>query len=122
MENYKQVIGRQGEDEAVKHLLENGYLISDRNFKTRFGEIDIIAFDKNEIVFVEVKKRTGAAYGIAQSAVDFRKQRKLAKMAFYYIKTKHFYNRNFRFDVLAITDNNLELIKNAFIIDRGYFY
>ncbi|MBU0951254.1 MAG: YraN family protein [Elusimicrobia bacterium] len=122
MGNYKQIIGRQGEDEAALYLKENGYRIIERNFKTRFGEIDIIAFDKYDVVFIEVKKRADASYGLAQSAVDFRKQRKLAKMAFYYIKLKRFNDKNFRFDVLAITDNNVELIRNAFIVQRGFFY
>ncbi|OGS25220.1 MAG: YraN family protein [Elusimicrobia bacterium RIFOXYB2_FULL_48_7] len=119
---YKKEVGKQGEDEAARYLRENGYEITDRNFRTRFGEIDIVALENKDIVFVEVKKRNNSSFGTAQAAVDFRKQGKLVKMAFQYIKSKNCGGANFRFDVLAISNGNIELIKNAFSARRGSYY
>ena len=66
---YKQETGRSGEEIASKYLERQGYEILDRNFNCNQGEIDIIAKDKNEIVFIEVKTRTDISYGEASEAV-----------------------------------------------------
>lgn len=71
---YKQQRGKIGEDMATEYLNKKGYKILERNFECRQGEIDIIALDKDEIVFVEVKTRTSKKYGLAAEAVDENKK------------------------------------------------
>ena len=82
---FKKQIGKEGEDIAEKYLLANGYKIIDRNFYARQGEIDIIAKQKNEWVFIEVKTRTNDIYGKPIDAVDSIKQKHLIKTINYYI-------------------------------------
>ena len=70
---YTQKIGRFGEDEAVKYLKQKGYKILDRNFSCKRGEIDIVALDKEEIVFIEIKSRVSLKYGLPSEAVTKNK-------------------------------------------------
>ncbi len=69
-------MGRAGEKRAVVFLKKKGFKILKTNYKTVFGEIDIIAQDKDTIVFIEVKTRTSDNYGVPSEAVDKRKQEK----------------------------------------------
>ncbi|MBW2367999.1 MAG: YraN family protein [Deltaproteobacteria bacterium] len=112
--------GCHGETIAVKYLKQNGYKILTRNFRTKFGEIDIIALDNDTIAFIEVKTRRSNRYGDPKWAVTYRKKRKISQVALYYLKTTRQNNRKGRFDVVSITfQNNLpvvEIIKNAFEI------
>lgn len=97
------MIGKQGE-KAVKKLLENrGYRILETNFRTRFGEIDIIAERSDTLVFVEVKTRTGVSFGIPEEAVHPQKQERIRRVAVEYLSTmgSKFY-KEVRFDVAAI--------------------
>lgn len=105
--------GKEGEELAIKYLLNKGYRIVERNFRTPFGEIDIIAKDKEHIVVVEVKTRHSTTFGEPQLAVNSRKQEKLKKLALYYLsklKKEH----PLRFDVIVIKDREIEHIENAF--------
>jgi len=111
-------LGKSGEDLAEKYLNKIGYKIIEKNFKTKFGEIDIIAKDKKTIVFAEVKTRAGNAYGSPQSAVNFYKQKHLSLAAFTFIK-KNSLKSDYRFDIIAICDDKIEHIENAFI-PKGY--
>ncbi len=120
MKNFRQKIGKEGETKAIDFLKNNGYQILETNYKTKFGEIDIIAEENNEIVFIEVKTRTNNSFGVPQLAVNSRKQNKLTKTALHYIKIKNIYNKNFRFDVVAQINNHIELIKNAFYCNSKY--
>lgn len=113
-------LGKSGEDKAVKHLVKNGYKILDRNFRTKLGEIDIIAKDDEALVFIEVKTRSSMSFGVPQLSVDTRKQNKLIKLALSYIKQKNIKHKVIRFDVLALTDTSCELIKNAFSSSDKY--
>ena len=71
--------GKIGEDIAVRYLNEKGYQIIERNFECIQGEIDVIAKDKKELVFIEVKTRASALYGLPKEAVDKTKQKHLTK-------------------------------------------
>lgn len=99
----KKELGNFGEDLAVKYLIRNGYKIVGRKFRTKLGEIDVIAKDKskNEIVFIEVKTRTSDKYGQPEEAVGFFKQQKLVKAIYYYINTYNL-DEDFRVDVIGI--------------------
>ncbi len=116
-------IGKEGEDRAATFLAKQGYKILERNYSTRAGEIDLIALHKGEVVFVEVKTRTSDAYGAPELAVDPRKQRRMIKAALAYIKYKKLDQVPCRFDVVAITaatERGVEVIRNAFEMDRTY--
>ena len=83
--NAKQIEGRIGEDEATKYLQRLGYKIICNNFRCIQGEIDIIAQDDDELVFIEVKTRSTKLYGEARDAVDGRKQKHIYEAARYYL-------------------------------------
>lgn len=93
-------LGRQGEIVAKKYLEHQDYFIITRNFKCASGEIDIIAIDKNELVFVEVKTRCNQKYGEARDAVGQIKKKHIKKAARYYIYKYHLENKFIRFDVI----------------------
>lgn len=83
--NQKQIEGRIGEEVAADYLDKKGYALICRNFKCIQGEIDIIAKDNDEVVFVEVKTRTSIDYGEAREAVDKEKQKHIYRVAEYYL-------------------------------------
>ena len=99
---FKKEIGKEGEDIAEKYLKSNGYEIVDRNFYARQGEIDIIAKQKNEWVFIEVKTRTNDAFGKPIEAVDNTKQKHLIKAIKYYIYSNRIENECIRVDVIEV--------------------
>ena len=99
----KREIGKLGEDIACKYLLEKKYKILKRNYHSRFGEVDIIARDSNNLlVFFEVKTRTSGKYGQGFEAVDYYKQQKLVKTTYSYLSENKIKDDNFRIDVLSI--------------------
>jgi len=110
--------GRTGEDLAVCYLENQGYVIVERNFRKRIGEIDIIARDGECLVFVEVKTRRSNRYGSPFDAVDFRKQRQISKVALAFMTQHRCLEVAVRFDVVAVhlskQSSRIELIKNAF--------
>lgn len=94
--------GKIGEDLAVRYLQQRNYKIIERNFECRQGEIDIIAIDKNELVFIEVKTRTSIKYGKPAEAVNQIKQKHLIKAVKYYLYSRHLENEFIRIDVIEI--------------------
>jgi len=111
-------LGNEGEDLAVAHLRKHHYKIVDRNYRCKFGEIDIIALDKKVLVFIEVKTRTSRKFGSPQIGVTFRKQRQLSKVALSYLQKHRCFGREARFDVVAVemgaNQKQIEIIRNAF--------
>ncbi len=116
MENTNISKGQQGELAAADFLKAAGYTIIERNFKTRYGEIDIIADFKKCTVFVEVKTRTGERFGLPQEAVTYKKQEKIRKSALCYLQRKGNVDSVCRFDVIAVTlpEKRIEHIEDAF--------
>jgi putative endonuclease len=110
--------GKKGEDIACAYLKSRGYRIVERNYKCPLGELDIVAKDGDAIVFVEVKSRKSEEFGDPQLAVGLEKQKKVSRMSLTYLKEKHLYPCNARFDVVAIKmlpdGITIELIQNAF--------
>jgi putative endonuclease len=86
MSHQKQKFGQEGEALAARHLKKNGYRIIEKNYRTKLGEIDIIAKDKDTLVFVEVKSRRSWQFGNPKAAVTPRKQRKISMVALHYLK------------------------------------
>ena len=111
---YKKFLGRAGELKAVEYLKQKGYTILDTNYKTHVGEIDIIAEDSGTIVFVEVKTRSGDAYGLPCEAVDLKKQEKYFLLASQYLQKKGLTDKPCRFDVVEIENGQINHIENAF--------
>ena len=98
----KHEIGKIGEDLAVRYLESLGYIIIERNFSAKQGEIDVIAQDNEELVFIEVKTRTNNLYGKPIDAVNEVKQKHLISTTKYYLYTKHLENYFIRLDVIEV--------------------
>ncbi len=122
MQTQDQQFGADSESMAVTFLKENGYKIIERNYRTKIGEIDIIAKDGDTIVFIEVKARKSRAYN-PKEAVTSSKKRKISMVALYYLKSTRQVNTRARFDVVAIDSAKksgaVEIIKNAFELAYG---
>lgn len=116
--------GKQAESAAAKFLKVHGYKVIRRNYKTKFGEIDIVAEVKGVICFVEVKARHSKLFGEPQEAVSVAKQRQISKAAICYLKENNFLDRPARFDVVSLlyTEDlpRIELIENAFELSPGF--
>ena len=98
----KHETGKIGEEIAVIYLRQNGYQIIERNFECRQGEIDIIAKDKNEIVFIEVKTRSSVLYGLPKDAVDIKKKKHIYRTVEYYVYLNRLENDRIRIDVIEV--------------------
>ena len=109
----RHIIGKIGEELAVKYLKQIGYKIIERNFKCRLGEIDIIALEKNEIIFIEVKTRTSIKYGHPADAVNENKQKHLIKSVKYYLYLRSLENEYVRIDVIE-----MYLYKNKYKVNH----
>lgn len=111
---YKQEIGKRGEDIATEYLKKLKYEILERNFRTKRGELDIIARDteKDEIVIVEVKTRRTTEYGTPAEAVNRTKQRHIYSATCYYLYRKNWWNKSIRFDVIEVFLKNEKYLIN----------
>jgi putative endonuclease len=118
MRNRTQQFGEKGESIAAKQLAKEGYRILKRNYRTRLGEIDIIAEEEGVIAFIEVKARKSNRYGTPRHAVTPAKQKKISMVALAYLKETNQFGKKARFDVVTINPDNgnskVSLIKNAF--------
>ena len=94
-------LGKEGEDFAVSFCKKKGYRVLEKNYKTVFGEIDIVARDGDKIVFIEVKTRADDTFGYPFEAVNARKREKIKKVALCFMK-KFKQEVPARFDVLSI--------------------
>jgi putative endonuclease len=111
-------IGNSGERDAVSFLQRQGFAILDRNYTFNHGEVDVVAKDGDELVFVEVKLRQGSRFGSPESSVTPAKQELIRRTAEGYVQEKRLSNISCRFDVVAITvEKGMKKIvhyKNAF--------
>ena len=96
------LLGDRGERRAVRYLRKQGYRILARQYADRYGEIDIIALDGDQIVFVEVKTRRTADAGQPFEAVDDRKQQKIARCALAWLRQQRRLEQSCRFDVISL--------------------
>ncbi len=105
MSRRRQDLGRDGEELAAKHLLGKGYRILARRYRTRYGEIDLVAEHRDTLVFVEVKMRSGAGFGPPQEAVHPGKQARIARAAASFLQQRAMEQATgpvCRFDVVAV--------------------
>jgi putative endonuclease len=91
-----------GESLAIEYLTDKGYVILETNYRNRIGEVDIIAYDKDVLVFVEVKTRLGTNYGYAFESVDSRKQKKIANASLMYLQKNRMSDVQVRYDVIEV--------------------
>jgi len=113
---HKTDIGNRAELQACKFLISQDVKIIEQNFKALpYGEIDIIAINGDTLIFVEVKYRKSASFGTAQEMVSRAKQQKIINTANIFLdQNLQYQNYECRFDVVAINNDSLEWIKNAF--------
>ncbi len=118
--NYNLRKGLRFEEHAREYLLAQGLLLLQSNYRSRFGEIDLIMREQDTICFIEVKFRKSRAFGGAENSIPRSKQRKIIKTALFYLSAhKRLANHALRFDALLIQrqsdkSNHYNWIKNAF--------
>jgi putative endonuclease len=121
-------LGTKGEKLAGRFLRRNGYKILYRNFRGRTGgEIDLVCRDRDTLVFVEVKTRTGEDFGRPFDAVDRKKQQRISRGGLAWLRLLDDPDILFRFDVVEVIigkdeEPRLELIRNAFSLPEPYIY
>lgn len=103
MEKDKKIIGQEGENKAAVFLRELGYKIITTNFRTKLGEIDIIAKDNDELVIIEVKTRKTNYFGEPEEFVTGRKQQRIRRAALEYLSQNP--HSNWRIDIVSITNS-----------------
>lgn len=115
-------LGKFGEQEAADFLKCRGYAILEQNFKTKVGELDIIAREGDYVCFIEVRTKTTDWHGHPFESISMRKRHKLIQTALWYLQQKRLDDAKVRFDVVAIISEEkenprIELLKNAFEVE-----
>lgn len=114
----RHITGKTGEDVAIKYLMQKEYKIIERNFFCKQGELDIVAKDKKELIFIEVKTRKNKAYGRPIDAITSYKQKHIIKSIEYYLFKYKLENIPIRIDVIEVYEKGenkyfVNHIKNA---------
>lgn len=99
---YNKDFGKRGEDIANQYLINNDYHILSRNFRSKFGEIDIIAEKNGTIYFIEVKTRSNLNKGMPYEAIDYRKNHQLHKTALYFLLNNDYKKYKYSIGVISI--------------------
>lgn len=109
-------VGAEKEEAVCQYLQDMGVQIETRNFRCRQGEIDIIGYDGDYLVFFEVKYRSASSSkGKAIEAVGYAKQQKICRVSDYYRMLQNLpLDTQVRYDVVAVDGNHIEWIQNAF--------
>jgi len=116
--SFKRKRGSSGELSAYRYLRQHGYKIVARNYRKRFGEVDLIGWDGDTLAFIEVKSRTSQVRGRPEEAVHRTKQKQICRVAREYRSRNHLHDINYRFDIVSIEgmtgQEHVELLKGAF--------
>ncbi len=112
----KNGLGKRAEDYASELLISKGYKIIDRNFRSRFGEIDIVAMEGDTLVFAEVKARGNTRFGLPEEAVTPQKLRKIARTGEYFSLTHPTLPKKLRIEVVALNIDDGGTIFSKIII------
>jgi putative endonuclease len=123
MSERRKLLGARGEELAAAFLEKKRFKILVKNYRCRYGEVDIIARDPDKcLCFIEVKTRSSRSHGTPQEAVNLRKQAQIGKVALEFIQRYKLENKPARFDVAAVTllpaGHTVELIQNAFELNH----
>ena len=115
-------LGHTGEAVAAKYYIRQGYLLLNHNYRTRMGELDLILYKADTIVFAEVKTRTSAQRAAPAEAVDYYKQQRLIAAAGQYLQQSPYADANIRFDVVEVLPAGsgwqVHCIRDAFASER----
>jgi len=103
MPSETQKLGRKGESQARRYLIDKGWRPKDQNWHCRYGELDLIMWDGDELVFVEVKYRKNHDYGRPEEMVSFGKMKRMIKSAERYLFQKRLSHCFWRFDIVAVS-------------------
>ena len=110
--------GSSGELCAYRYLRQHGYKIVARNYRRRFGEVDVIGWDGDTLAFIEVKSRSSNVRGRPEEAVHRNKQKQICRVAREYRSRNHLHDINYRFDIVSIEgmtgQEHVDLLKGAF--------
>lgn len=119
-------VGKSGEESAINFLKRKGYKIIQSNYKSKLGEVDIIAKDKNTICFIEVKTRFSLEKGLPQESITKNKQHQITKAALSFLRKNNLWDSPARFDVISVfktdSEDKIELIEDAFELEPRYSY
>ncbi|GAB6170038.1 YraN family protein [Clostridium carnis] len=115
MKNYNKDIGNYGEEIAYNYLKNKGYYTLAKNYRNKFGEIDLICKKDGIIIFIEIKSRYSNLYGTPKESVTYSKQKQIINLCKFFINYKKLFQYNCRFDVVEIFFNN---INNTYIINH----
>lgn len=113
-------LGDRGEAAAARFLKKKGFTILAEKYRSALGELDLVARDREAIVFVEVKARQGKSGDPPQVAVDLRKQRRLARLALMYLTHHGLHGRPCRFDVVAVTFDGAGAVERLHHIENAF--
>ncbi len=125
MSSKRILLGKTGENQACRFLQKKGYCIVQTNYRTRCGEIDIIAKQGPVLVFIEVKTRRSSSFGSPLLAVTAKKQRQISMVAQEYLSRNNLFDTDARFDVVGMSIGaadhvKIEHIENAFELSYGH--
>lgn len=119
--SHRKQLGAEGEKRAAQHITKLGYKIVEKNFRCKWGEIDLIAEHNEYLVFIEVKTRKGAGQINPLISLTRQKLKKLAYLGKFYLVTRKIVNKQPRFDVISLVEESphrfvVEHIVNAFTV------
>ena len=116
---HRQSLGRMGEALARRHLESRGYVVVETNYRTRFGEIDIVAEHRGKLVFVEVRTTSTRSFGSPEESITRKKRERLVRAARHYLGATDSDDRDWRVDVVAVElgpggrVDRLEIVEDA---------
>lgn len=113
-------LGKLGECFADKYISQNGFLTLEKNYRTKLGEIDIIAKDGDYTVFIEVKTRKSIKFGYPREAVNYYKQMKIKNIANLYLAKNNKFNSHIRFDVIEIMLDKVNEVKSIILLKNAF--
>lgn len=102
MPDARHALGQLGEELAVRYLRQQGYVILERNYRCSYGEVDVVARDRDRLAFVEVRTRRGTAFGSPEESVTPQKQQRLVTVAREYLQARECVDVDWGIDVVAI--------------------
>lgn len=112
-------VGQEWERLAEKTLVASGYRILDRNVRTRAGELDFVARERDTLCFIEVKGRRSMAFGLPEEAVTLEKQRRIFRAAEAYLRRRRIRKARCRFDVVSVSQlegrTQVQILRDAFV-------
>ncbi len=114
------MIGKKGERLAEAFYIANGFKLLGRNYRTRYGEIDLIFSGNNSVVFVEVKGRRSLECGLPEEHVTRTKQKKIITTAAYFLQQNNMSDSNIRFDIYSIIWDKKYGVSKAYQIENAF--